>query len=50
MVRNIVGILIEVASGKRAIEQIAHILAIKDRRAAGQAAPAHGLFLMHVNY
>jgi tRNA pseudouridine38-40 synthase len=50
MVRNIVGLLIEVANGKRPLKEIATILAIKDRRAAGQAAPAQGLFLMRVNY
>lgn len=50
MVRNIVGLLIEVASGKRPVEQVAAIMGAKDRRSAGQTAPAHGLFLMHVNY
>lgn len=50
MVRNIVGLLLEVASGKRPIEDVTAILAAKDRRAAGQAAPAHGLFLIRVDY
>lgn len=50
MVRNITGTLLEVARGKRPIEDIPPILAAKDRKRAGQAAPPHGLFLMHVEY
>lgn len=50
MVRNIVGTLLEVAAGKRGIEEIPAILLAKDRKLAGQAAPPHGLFLHHVNY
>ena len=50
MVRNITGTLIEVAAGKRPIEDIPALFEAKDRKLAGQAAPAHGLFLMHVNY
>ncbi|MCH9611422.1 MAG: tRNA pseudouridine synthase A [Chlamydiales bacterium] len=48
MVRNIVGTLLEVASGKEI--DIAKLLEAKDRREAGACAPAHGLFLMEVNY
>ncbi len=50
MVRNIVGTLIEVASGKREWHEIRALLAAKDRRAGGIAAPARGLCLMHVKY
>ncbi len=50
MVRNITGILIEVASGKKTPSQVKSILESKDRRLAGAAAPPHGLFLMHVDY
>ena len=50
MVRNIVGTLLEVAQSKRPLEQIANIIAAKDRRKAGQAAPPHGLFLFKVHY
>jgi tRNA pseudouridine38-40 synthase len=50
MVRNITGTLIEAAKGKRTKEEIAHILAMKDRRKGGRAAPAHGLFLVGVDY
>lgn len=50
MVRNIVGTLIEVSTGKRSIEEIPIIFKAEDRKSAGQAAPPHGLFLMHVDY
>jgi tRNA pseudouridine38-40 synthase len=50
MVRNIVGTLVEVATGKRLAREIPDILLAKDRRVAGMAAPPHGLFLMHVEY
>lgn len=50
MVRNIVGTLLEVAAGKRTKEELALILAAKDRKKAGQAAPPHGLFLVKVHY
>lgn len=50
MVRNIVGTLLEVATGKRTIDDIPKLFEKKDRKLAGQAAPAHGLFLMHVSY
>jgi len=50
MVRNLVGTLLEVASGKRELEEIQTLLEAKDRRAAGIAAPARGLFLVKVNY
>lgn len=50
MVRNITGTLLEVAAGKRPVEEIKAIFAAKDRRKAGQAAPSQGLFLMQVHY
>jgi len=50
MVRNIVGTLLEVASGKRSIEEIGSIFAAKDRKQAGKAAPPQGLFLVKVHY
>jgi len=50
MVRNIVGTLHEVATGKREIAEISELFAAKDRRKAGKAAPAHGLFLVTVRY
>ena len=50
MVRNIVGTLLEVCGGKKHIDQIPEILAAKDRKKAGKAAPALGLFLAKVIY
>lgn len=50
MVRNIVGTLLEVARGKRQMEEIPKLLAAKDRRMAGPAAPPEALFLIKVNY
>lgn len=50
MVRNIVGMLVEVASGRRPLEDISALFKAKDRRQAPMAAPPHGLFLFKVSY
>lgn len=50
MVRNITGVLLEVASGKRKVEDIPLILQAKDRKVAGKAVLPHGLFLVEVKY
>ena len=50
MVRTIAGTLIEVGLGKRAPEDVARILASRDRRQAGFNAPAEGLYLLRVLY
>ncbi len=50
MVRNITGTLVEIGMGKRAPEDIIHILQAKDRRLAGVTAPAAGLFLLKIHY
>jgi len=50
MVRNIVGTLVDVGRGKITPHNFNNILLSKDRNLAGVTAPAHGLFLMHVNY
>jgi tRNA pseudouridine38-40 synthase len=50
MVRNIVGTLLEVGRGKLQAGEIAGILAAKDRTKAGPTAPAHGLYLVKVDY
>ena len=50
MVRNITGMLVAVASGRRTIADIPKVLMSKDRRCAERAAPPEGLFLMRVFY
>jgi len=50
MIRNIVGTLVEVGSGRWAPDRVADILASRDRAQAGPTAPAYGLFLVAVDY
>lgn len=50
MVRNLIGTILEIGEGKRALEDIPGILESRDRRKAGKTAPAHGLCLVRVNY
>ncbi len=50
MVRAIVGTLVEVGQGKRSPKSVKEILEARDRRAAGMTAPAHGLYLVKVDY
>ena len=50
MVRNIVGTLLDIASGKRDIKEINDMFLSKDRRNTGKSAPARGLFLIKVFY
>lgn len=50
MVRNIVGTIIDVGRGKIDPADIPAIFAAKDRRKAGQTAPARGLTLAEVKY
>ncbi|MEM5788637.1 MAG: tRNA pseudouridine(38-40) synthase TruA [Syntrophobacteraceae bacterium] len=50
MVRNLTGTIVEVGRGKRTPDDFVRILSEKDRRKAGMTAPAHGLYLMAVNY
>lgn len=50
MVRNITGMMLDVARGKRQLHEIAEVLAAKDRRLASKAAPAQGLVLVEVFY
>ncbi|MBX3424227.1 MAG: tRNA pseudouridine(38-40) synthase TruA [Pirellulales bacterium] len=50
MVRTIAGTLVDVGRGRREPQWVAEAIAARDRRAAGQTAPAHGLMLMRVEY
>lgn len=49
-VRNIVGTLKLVGEGKWEVCEVEKALLAKDRSAAGPTAPAHGLFLKHIDY
>jgi tRNA pseudouridine38-40 synthase len=50
MVRAIVGTLLEVGKGKLTLEDFRKIIEKKDRKSAGTSAPAHGLFLVDIEY
>ena len=50
MARNIAGTLLCIGCGKIALNQIPSILHSRDRKQAGIAAPAHGLFLHRIKY
>ncbi|MFH1407046.1 MAG: tRNA pseudouridine(38-40) synthase TruA [Candidatus Omnitrophota bacterium] len=50
MVRNIAGTLIDVGRGRIKPDDMKKILAARDRKKAGPAAPAKGLCLLKVNY
>ncbi len=50
MVRAIVGTLVEIGSGKKALEDFKNIIESKDRTQAGTSVPAHGLYLTKVEY
>lgn len=50
MVRTIVGTIVEVGRGKIDLSDFSKIIEAKDRRYAGNSAPASGLFLKRIRY
>jgi tRNA pseudouridine38-40 synthase len=50
MVRNILGVLIPIGSGKQTVDWIEKVLLAKDRRQAGVTAVPDGLYLVKVRY
>ena len=50
MVRSIVGFHVAIGRGRRSAGEVLEVLAAKDRRAAEQPAPPHGLTLWQVDY
>ena len=50
MVRTIVGTLVEIGRGRQRPEWMREVIASRDRAQAGRTAPAHGLFLVRVDY
>jgi tRNA pseudouridine38-40 synthase len=50
MVRVLVGTMLEVASGRRSVQEFERLLAGARREEAGDTAPPHGLFLESVSY
>lgn len=50
MVRNIVGVLLEIGEGLQPIDWIDHLLTVQDRTQAGITAPADGLYFINAYY
>lgn len=50
MVRTLVGTMLDIGDGKISLEELNNIIESLDRKKAGRAVPAHGLYLTEVRY
>lgn len=50
MMRNIIGTLVDVGSGKLTEEGFSRVVSARNRQQAGMTAPARGLCLLEVRY
>jgi tRNA pseudouridine38-40 synthase len=50
MVRAITGTMVDIGQGKTTVDEFRAIIEAKDRKLAGQSAPARGLFLAGIEY
>ena len=50
MVRTLVGTMLDIGAGKVSLEELKNIIESMDRKKAGRAVPAHGLYLTEVRY
>ena len=50
MVRNMVGLLLEIGSNKREVTSVLSIMEAKNRSLSGITAPPNGLYLKNVKY
>lgn len=49
-IRIMVGVLLEIGTGRRPVDAIPKLIAAKDREQARYTAPAAGLYLDHIDY
>jgi len=50
MVRTLVGTMLDIGAGKTSLKDLGIIINNQDRKKAGRAVPAHGLYLTEVKY
>jgi tRNA pseudouridine38-40 synthase len=50
MVRAIVGTLVDLGKGRISLDDLKNIIEAKDRSGAGMSVPAHGLYLIDIEY
>jgi tRNA pseudouridine38-40 synthase len=50
MVRTLVGTMLDIGTGKTSLKDLEKIINSQDRKKAGRAVPAHGLYLTEVRY